>query len=240
MRKVFKNARVFTGSQDTSAYGKHSCMVINNDLIEYVGDESGLEVELAVKEGAKVLDLNQHTLAPGFIDGHMHLLMFGSSLQKVSIEHCQTLTDIQSTIRDAARNDPSKKRILCCGWMHFMTDGQALASDLDGLDDQDRPVLVDSKDLHSCWCNSAALNEMGVQDMPDPPGGEIKRDEEGNPSGLMSEAACIMFVWPHLAKAASMEEKMSAIRDAIRAYNSSGYTGMIEMAMDEKRLGSVA
>jgi predicted amidohydrolase YtcJ len=117
--------------------------------------------------------------------------------------------------------------------MHYMTDGNALASDLEGLDPQNRPIFIDAKDLHSTWCNQAALDEMGVQDLPDPPGGEIKRDGNGKASGLMSEAAGIMMVWPHLAQKATMEEKTNAIREAIQVYNAAGYTGMIEMAMDE-------
>ncbi|KIY00010.1 uncharacterized protein Z520_04647 [Fonsecaea multimorphosa CBS 102226] len=237
MRTVFRNARVFTGSQDASSYGKHSCMIVNDDLIEYVGDGSDAAVvQAAAEQGAKVVDLDsRHTLAPGFIDGHMHLLMFGTSLQKISLEHCRTLADIQSTVREAARADPSKRRILCRGWMHFMTGGKALAKDLDGLDEQqDRPIFIDSKDLHSTWCNTVALKEMGVlQDMPDPPGGEIQRDEQGIATGLLSEAAAITIVWPHLAKVASMDEKVAAIRQAITTYNSSGYTGVVEMAMDE-------
>ncbi|KIW65917.1 hypothetical protein PV04_08131 [Phialophora macrospora] len=233
MRTVFKNARVFTGSQTESAYGQHSCMIVNDDVIEYVGIDADPEVEAATKEGATVRDLGQQTLVPGFIDGHMHLLLFGFSLQKISIEHCKSLSDIQATIRQAAKEHPSRPRLLCQGWMHFMTDGQALASDLEGLDEQNRPIFIDAKDLHSSWCNYAALEEMAVQDMPDPPGGEIKRDEKGNPTGLRSEAAGIMVVWPHLARVASMEDKLNAIREAIRTYNAAGYTGMIEMAMDE-------
>lgn len=234
MKTIFKHARVFTGKQDDSAWGEYSSVVIKDDRIEYVGHDTDPEVARAAKNGAEVIDLKQQILAPGFIDGHMHLLMFGTSLQKISIENCKTLEDIQKTIKDAAaKADPSKvARLLCCGWMHFMTDGQALAADLDGLDEFDRPIFVDAKDLHSTWCNSAALKEMGVKDMPDPPGGEIKRDEKGNPTGLMSEAAAITIVWPHLAKVATMEEKLAAIREGIRTYNACGYTGMVEMAMD--------
>lgn len=233
MPTVLKNARVFTGSNATSDHGRHSCMIINNDLIEYIGNDLDDSVVEAVGDGARIVDLENHILAPGFIDGHMHLLMFGTSLQKTSLEHCRTLADIQATIKDAAEKDTSKSRILCRGWMHFMTGGEALASALDGLDELDRPIFVDSKDLHSTWCNSAALREMGVQNMPDPPGGEIKRDQAGNANGLLSEAAAVTIVWPHLAQVASMEEKLSAIRAAIKTYNASGYTGMIEMAMDE-------
>ncbi|KAJ9610240.1 hypothetical protein H2200_005017 [Cladophialophora chaetospira] len=233
MTTIFKNARVFTGSQDESAYGKHSCIIVKADRIEYVGSDSDIAIEIATKSGATVVDLNQQTLAPGFIDGHMHLLEYGTSLQKISIEHCKTLTDIQTTIREAAKADRERPRILCRGWMHSMTNGDAFASDLEGLDELKRPIFIESKDLHSTWCNYAALEELGAQDMPDPPGGEIKRDEKGNPSGLMSEAAGIMIVWPHLARAASKEYKQFALRQAIKTYNAAGYTGTIEMAMDE-------
>ncbi|KAG9774757.1 hypothetical protein ABEF93_005131 [Exophiala dermatitidis] len=233
MRTVLQNAQVFTGSNVESEKLKHTCMVINDDLIEHVGSKEDDAVVAATKDGARLVDLTGHTLAPGFVDGHMHLLMFGTSLQKISIDHCQCLDEIQSTIREAAKKDRTSTRLMCCGWMHFMTDGRALASDLDGLDELDRPIFIDSKDLHSCWCNTAALREMGVQDMPDPPGGEIQRDDKGIATGLLSEAAAVAIVWPHLAKVASMGEKLAAIGDAIKTYNASGYTGMVEMATDE-------
>ncbi|KAJ9639252.1 hypothetical protein H2204_003863 [Knufia peltigerae] len=233
MKKVFKNARIFTSSPATADHLKHSCMVTQDDVIVHVGLDSDAPVASAEKDGAEVLDMNQRTLAPGFVDGHMHLLMFGSSLGKISLDHCKSLEDIQVTIRDAAKRDTTKPRILCQEWMHFMTDSKALASDLDGLDELNRPIFIDSKDLHSTWCNSAALTEMGVKDMPDPPGGQIHRDDQGNATGLLSEAAAVTIVWPHLAKVASMEEKKSSIRQAIKTYNAAGYTGMVEMAMDE-------
>lgn len=233
MRTVLKNTQMFTGVETKSEDLKHTCIVVNDDLIEHVGSHTDDAVVSATENGAATVDLQGQTLAPGFIDGHMHLLMFGTSLQKISLDHCHCLEDIQATIRDAAQKDRSRSRIMCRGWMHFMTGGEALASALDGLDELERPIFIDSKDLHSTWCNSAALREMGVHDMPNPPGGEIHRDDQGNPTGLLSEAAAVAIVWPHLAKVASMEEKTTAIRDAIKTYNASGYTGIVEMAMDE-------
>ncbi|KEF51346.1 uncharacterized protein A1O9_12696 [Exophiala aquamarina CBS 119918] len=104
MKTVFKNARFFTGS---SAAADHF------DVIEHVGSYSGTQVATAEKDSAEVLDMNQRTLAPGFVDGHMHLLMFGSSLQKISLDHCKTLQDIQATIKNAAKQDKTLPRILC-------------------------------------------------------------------------------------------------------------------------------
>lgn len=234
MRTVFKNAKIFTGDVEKEAgVFQHNSIVINDDLIEYVGTETDDAVVAAVNDGARVHDAGAQTIAPGFFDGHMHLLMFGTSLQKVSLEHCRSLQDIRKTIREAARKDLTKSRVLCRGWMHYMTDGRALASDLDDLDDMKRPIYIDSKDLHSTWVSSSAMEELGVESMADPAGGEIHRDEAGKATGLLSEAAAVTIVWPHLAKVASMEEKQSAIREAIKTYNAAGYTGLVEMAMDE-------
>lgn len=160
----------------------------------------------------------------------MHLLLFGANLLKISIEDCKNLEDIRKTIRRGARERPDAERLLCSGWMHSMTEGRALASMLDDLDP--RPIFINSKDLHSVWCNSAALKELRVQDMPDPEGGKIWRDEQGNPSGLLDEAAAIKIVWGHTAKVTSREENLRYVREAIREYNAHGYTGVIELATD--------
>jgi predicted amidohydrolase YtcJ len=161
----------------------------------------------------------------------MHLLLFGSSLSKISLSHCKSLTDIRTTIKTAAAENPTAARLFCSGWMHSMTNGEALASTLDDLDP--RPIFIDSKDLHSAWCNTAALLELGVEHTPNPAGGEIRRDRDGKPSGLLSEAAAVDIVWPHVAKVASTEEKLGYVRSAVGAYNAAGYTGFVEMATDE-------
>ena len=167
------------------------------------------------------------------VSRHMHLLHFGSSLSKTSLEECQNLDDIRAVIKHAAQQSPQAKRLFCRGWMHPMTNGAALCSMIDDLDD--RPIFIDSKDLHSTWCNSAALRELGVtKDTPDPEGGEVHRDKTtGAPSGLLSEAACVNIVWPHMAKVATLEERVMYIQNAIKAYNAAGYTGIVEMATDE-------
>ena len=165
----------------------------------------------------------------------MHLLFFGSSLSKISIEDCADLADIRRTIAAAAQAAPHRDapRLLCRGWMHPMTNGEALASMIDDLDP--RPIFIDSKDLHSTWCNTAALRELGVDaSTPDPEGGHIHRGPAtGQPSGLLSEAANVNIAWPHVARVASVDERIRYVKEAVQAYNRAGYTGITEMAMDE-------
>ncbi|KAL5338771.1 amidohydrolase 3 [Aspergillus crustosus] len=221
MKILYHNA-IITTPNPTQA----TSLVVENDQIVYIGSERD------APQADKQIDLAGRRVLPGFIDGHMHLLLFGASLSKIDLSQCKSLTDIRSTIKAGAASRPNATRLFCSGWMHSMTDGKALASMIDDLDP--RPIFIDAKDLHSAWGNSAALKDLGVDaSTPDPEGGEIARDAEGNPSGLLSEAAAVTIVWPHVAKVASVDEKLGFVRDAVRAYNAAGYTGMVEMATDE-------
>ncbi|KAH9882289.1 hypothetical protein J1614_000525 [Plenodomus biglobosus] len=230
---VFTNARIFSGETKTSEADFASTLVVQNGKIIYVGHSTGADLAAlrSCNPGIQVQDLSGKFILPGFIDAHMHFLMLGQSLHKVDLDHAQDLAEIRARITKYAQENPDKPRILCKGWMHSMTNGEAKASMLDDLDP--RPIYIDSKDVHSCWCNTAALEEMGVLDMDDPVGGTIERDASGKASGLLSEACAFLIVWPHLAKVLPMEDKMAALRLAIKAYHEAGCTGCIDMAMDE-------
>jgi len=230
-KHLLSNARIFTACGDELSTDKN-CLLIHGDRIEHVGRVDDDAIREARRRGVQEHDIGGRLISPGFIDGHMHILLFGGSLVAIDLERCKNLDDIRKTIREGAAARPDAQRLICQGWMHSMTDSKALACDIDDLDE--RPIFIYAKDLHSAWCSTSALNEMEVADMPNPEGGEIFRDETGKPTGLMSEAAGIQIVWPHLAKVTSREEKLSQIRRAIRTYNAAGYTGMIELATDEE------
>ncbi|KAK3488456.1 amidohydrolase 3 [Neurospora crassa] len=220
-----------------------SCLLIHNDTILHVGSPQDEPITAALlisssegeEEVVETIDLAGHSLLPGFIDGHMHLMIMGQSLTKLDLGPCKSLSDIRSTIRSYAASHPDVPRILCRGWMHSMTPDGVTAKDLDGLDmdGKDRPILVDTKDLHSAWCNTAGIRDLGAQEWTDVPGGTIERDADGKVTGVFNEAANITYVWPYLARVATMEERMAAIQAAVEAYHSVGYTGAIDMAMDE-------
>ncbi|KAI1810528.1 amidohydrolase family protein [Poronia punctata] len=232
MATLFHNARFFQSEIQGEGHSFANCMLVDGGgKIAHVGSEDDEQVRRAEADGTRKQDLGGRIVLPGFIDGHMHLLMLGQSLQKAGLEGCKNLQDIRKTLKNFAEAHPSAPRILAKGWMHSMTDGKGLASMLDDIDP--RPIFIDSKDLHFAWCNTAALEELGVQDMPDPEGGKIYRDENGRASGLLSEAAAVTIVWPHIARVATMEEKFVAIQRAVQDYTAAGYTGLIEMAMDE-------
>lgn len=228
---LFTNAKFFQKSVTASDAQFHSVLAIQDGEITFIGSADAPEVQSLRQVGSQVKDLGGRHVLPAFIDAHMHFLLLGQSLNKVQLDGSRDLADIRARIATWAKAHPGKERILCSGWMHSMTNGEAKASMLDDLDP--RPIYIDSKDLHSCWCNSAALKEMGVQDMENPAGGTIERDTDGKASGLLSEACILLIVWPYLAGVLPLEDKVLALKAAINAYHAVGCTGCIDMAMDE-------
>jgi predicted amidohydrolase YtcJ len=227
---IFSNGRFFQSAPRAEQHF-HDALVVQDGKISYIGRADTPELQSFQDAGTEVKDLGGRHVLPGFIDGHMHFLLLGQSLNKVQLDGSRDLAEIRARITLYAKLHPDKERILCSGWMHSMTNGEAKASMLDDLDP--RPIYIDSKDLHSCWCNSAALIEMGVQEMESPAGGTIERDASGKASGLLSEACILLIVWPFLAQVLPLEDKMAAFRAAIKAYHAVGCTGCIDMAMDE-------
>ncbi|KAK1984969.1 amidohydrolase [Colletotrichum cereale] len=233
---VFQNGKFFRSNKappgQRSEANFAESLIVKDGVITYVGDASTEEVKAAIDAGAKVRDVGGRTVLPGLVDGHIHLTQLGQTLQKLKLDGCKSLEDIRKTIKDYAVANPDQKRIFCSGWMHFMTPEGPLASLIDDLDP--RPVLITAKDLHSTWANTAALKELGLDDEPDPPGGEIVRDPEtGRPSGLLSEAASMKFIPLYMARVSTPEDRVSAIRAAIDDYSSAGFTGLVDMAMEE-------
>lgn len=229
MTSVFRNGRILVPSSPSTKGANEFAegMIIKDDRISYVGSLDDAQIPA----DANIIDLDNRVVVPGFIDAHVHILHFGHSLQKVDLIECTSLEQIRATIKAYAEANPSVPQIFCRGWIQLSTKGVALASMLDDLDP--RPIFIDSFDLHSMWCNSAALEGMGAYTAPDLPGGCIHRDENGRPSGLLDESAALNMAWPYVEKLYSKEDKLAALDKAVHAYTAAGYTGVVDMAMDE-------
>lgn len=212
------------------------CLVINDEdgTIQHVGYCQDAAVQGLVASGAQPLDMQGRLIIPGLIDSHMHLLHAGEALGQLDLINCKDLEEIRASIRQYAKLHPDVPRLLCRSWFQASTNNQALASTIDDLDS--RPIYITSFDVHSMWCNTAALNELQVAEMPDPPGGKIHRDEHGKPSGLLSESAALGVALPFLSRQHTEEKKLGFVHDAFVAYVNSGYTGLVEMAMDDATL----
>ncbi|KAJ5306943.1 hypothetical protein PENANT_c003G10975 [Penicillium antarcticum] len=237
-RSLFSNGRILidagTGQHADPSFA--DSMLVEDDKITAIGSYKDV-ISSGLCSNLKPRDLGQQVILPGFIDGHMHLLLLGQSLRKLDLKNCKTVEDIKLTIKKYAAANPDKPSIQCKNWMHSMTPNGVTADMLDDIDS--RPIFIDASSQHSCWCNSAALKELGAADMPDPAGGKIHRHADGSPSGVLDEGAMMSIIWPFQAVSSSKEDRMEAIYAAVGEYNAAGYTGVVEMAMDEEAWDSL-
>jgi predicted amidohydrolase YtcJ len=128
-------------------------------------------------------------VVPGFVDAHVHPVMGGLELTRCDLSDLHDLDDYRTRIRDRAAAQDGEW-VLGAGWYgDVFPGGFPTAALLDELV-LDRPAAITSHDAHSVWVNSAALRAAGIgAHTPDPAGGRIARDENGDPTGLLMEGA---------------------------------------------------
>lgn len=154
-----------------------------------VGDEG--EVRAAAGPNAEVIDLGGRTAIPGLTDSHMHLLNYGLNLDRVLLNDARSLTEIQARVKTRAARLPAGQWIVGRGWdqdrlteMRYPT-----AADLDAVAPE-HPVVLVRACGHLSVANSLALRLAGITaETPDPEGGLIDRDANGQPVGIFREGA---------------------------------------------------
>lgn len=159
-------------------------LAIRSGKIQAIGTDA--EVAGLGRRDTRIVDLQGAVVVPGFHDAHVHLTGYGLQLTRLDISEADSTREALELIRSAAGD----------GWLRGAGFSAAswgadtlTATALDEIW-PDRPVFLRSRDFHAAWLNSRALQLLGIsRDTPDPDGGRIARDAEGNPSGLLFEAA---------------------------------------------------
>jgi predicted amidohydrolase YtcJ len=230
--RVLLGGRIFTS--DTDGLWAEA-VVIDDDRIVFVGDREG-----ALAFGGDVTDLAGGVAMPGFVDAHAHLLMTGASMAKAQLRTAADLAEIQARVAAWAADNPDAPRVLGISWIFGAVPGGTPTKEMLDVVVADRPVYLDANDLHSTWVNSAALAELGItNDTPDPIGGRIVRDPAtGEATGHLLENATVEMVWPLLARV-SDAERDAQLALAIEAYNESGVTAAVDMALSADALAAM-
>jgi predicted amidohydrolase YtcJ len=162
--------------------------------IQLVGSAS--EVERAAPRGVPRYELPNALVTPGFVDGHTHLAMWALNRGRVELAGLRTQAEV---IARVAAVHPRRDWVIGHGWdaNGWSSPPHRLALDVV----QPGPVYLDSLDVHAAWLNTAALAAARItRDVPDPFGGRIVRDNDGEPTGLLLERA-VELVHPYLPPA---------------------------------------
>jgi hypothetical protein len=208
MITILYNAAIFTLDPKRPTA---SAIAIDGERIFMLGDNQGVSQSLAGdKQHREIIDAGGKAVIPGLIDAHIHLEQYALNQQKVD---CETTTRRECIQRVAQRalQTPAGQWILGHGWnQNDWSEGFGSATDLDAVAPH-HPVFLTAKSLHAVWVNTAALEAANIDARtPDPPGGQIGRDERGSPNGILFEAAMT------LAQSALPEPTSSQVEQAIR------------------------
>lgn len=138
---------------------------------------------------SKIIDLHGKTILPGLFDSHIHLLQYGLKLSTIDCE-TESKHECLRRVFEKAQTTPTGVWIRGQGWNHnIWEDGIGSKENLDTISTE-HPIYLAAKSLHASWTNSKALALAGIsKNTPDPEGGKIERDAQGEPTGILLESA---------------------------------------------------
>ena len=229
---VLVNGRVRTMD---AARPEASAVAIRMGRIVYVGDDAGAKE--AAAPGSPVIDLAGRTATPGLNDAHAHPMSVGFALLDLDLspERNASIVDLQRLVRETAATRPAGTWILGRGYDDArLAEGRHPArADLDAVA-PDHPVILIRMCHHIGAANSTALRLAGVtRATPDPEGGIFDRDERGEPTGVLREAALstVRAVMPEPDEAAMMAALEAGGREFLRQ----GVTSAVEAGIRDPR-----
>lgn len=223
---ILRGGPIHTADDTMPAAG---AVAVRDGRIVYVGDEAGVEA-LAGPE-TEIVELDGAALYPGFTDAHVHVLGVGSRERTLNLEGTESITDLQERVRAAATELPEGSVLYGRGWIetHWPEGRFPNRGDLDAAA-PDHAVVLTRADGHALVANSLALERAGITaDSVAPEGGDILRDEAGEPNGMLIDAA--MYPANALVGALEGDERADTYAEGASVMASLGWTGGHDMSV---------
>ena len=217
---VLKNGKIVTVDE---VKPEAQAIAVRGDIIVAVG--SNRQIKPYLDQATKVIDLEGKLAIPGFIDAHGHFTSLGESKLKLDLMRVKNWDEIVAMVEEAVRKAKPGEWIQGRGWHQEKWDKTPVPN-VDGLPfhdslskvSPDNPVLLSHASGHASFANAKAMELAGITKMtPDPPGGEIVRDSEGDPIGVFRETAQGLLRRPmaHYVEERTDEEKKAERRQVI-------------------------
>src|SRR5258708_3062074 len=228
---------------------KKADLIIYNAKITTLDTKYPEAVNLAIKDGrivgvddaeeyqrgpdTKVIDLNGRRVIPGLNDSHLHVIRGGLNYNmELRWDGVPSLADGLRMLKEQAARTPVGQWIrVVGGWTEFQFAERRMPT----LDEINQAALETPVFILHLYCrallNRAALRACGyTKDTPNPPGGEIQRDNKGNPTGLLIARPNATILYATLAKGPKLppEQQMNSTRHFMRELNRLGFTRVID------------
>jgi len=223
---IIVNANILTVDP---AFSVARAVAVKDAKIIAVGDEA--DIRRYAGPATNVLDADGKTVIPGLIDTHAHVEAAGLLKYTVSFDGVGSVEEALQRVADMVPRTPAGEWIRGRMWHPMAQLKEKRFIDRHELDSvaPDHPVCLPVG--HFTLTNSLALKLAGIdRHTPDPDGGEIHRDANGDPNGVLEENAedlvqNLLPVW-------SQEVRISQIRDAMAYFNEFGITSAISARVD--------
>jgi len=183
-------------------------LILLNGKIYTLDGESTIAQAVAVKDGrivavgsngeisamagpnAQRIMLGGRAVIPGIFDSHNHLMEVGAKLSQIRLDECQSAEEMMELVQERANDTPPGAWIVGQGWNegNFPDGRLPTRHDIDPAT-AEHPVIL-MRFFNTDVVNSYALRMAGItRDTPDPKGGKIERDPDGEPNGLLRASA---------------------------------------------------
>ncbi len=174
----------------------------------------------------KIIDLKGKAVLPGFIDAHIHLSLFGLSLNQIDLRGTRSIEELKARVKEKVNRTEKGEWIIGRGWDQELFEEKRYPTRWD-LDDvsPDNPVILMRVCEHICVVNSKALELASInRRTEDPPGGKIDRDERGEPTGVLREQAIELV--QRTIQAPTLEKLRDSLELAIKEAVKRGLTSV--------------
>lgn len=207
---VLLNGKILAGE------GNPTALAVAHGKVLATSDDG--DIRRLATPSTTILDCGGRTVIPGIVDAHCHVLAAAATSLWVDCQPAATrnVDEIVEALRGAATRQS--------GWIRgygYDDSPVGLGRHLDRHDldrvSTTRAVRVEHRSGHACALNSHALASMGVdRRTPDPPGGVIVRDQDGEPTGLLLE----MSGWLRGRAGGPDERSPGVASDILRGFGS--------------------
>jgi predicted amidohydrolase YtcJ len=221
---VITHAAIWTGD---AAVPEAKAIAIIGERIVAVGGAD--EIERWRGQSTREIDAGGRRVLPGFNDAHVHFVDGGAQLDYLDLKDAATPEEFARRIGERAKGMGAGEWMLGGNWddQNWTPARLPTKERIDPLTPS-TPVFLGRYDGHAALANSQALKLAAITARtPDPPGGEIVRDAQGNPTGVLKDAAmnAVYRVIPPLTP----ERRLHAVKRALAHAASVGITSVQDM-----------
>jgi len=211
-----------------------AAVAVKDGIITHVGEDSGDWCRKNAGQQARIYNLQGSAMYPGFTDAHGHLLGIGLREMTLNLDDVNSIAELQSRVGAVVKDTPKGQTIYGRGWIetHWPEERFPNRLDLDKISPEN-PVILQRADGHAVVVNSYALEKADInKNTPNPFGGDILKDDSGEPNGMLIDNAGNLV--SSLMDEITIDKKKKAYTRGAKLYASRGWTNIHSMSVAQE------